>query len=90
MFMGHHIMKWAKLNLVARHYDPYVPEHKGHNCVQKNSTWPISLRGDLYIADHSLTNRHPIDTSLYPISDPCPCSFAKIFARFARKYDLLL
>ena len=23
--MGRHIIKWAKLNFVARHYDPYVP-----------------------------------------------------------------
>ena len=37
--MGHHIMKWAKLNFVARHYDPYVR-------VRQNSTWPISLCGD--------------------------------------------
>ena len=29
-YMGHHIIKWAKLNFVARHYDPYVQAHKGH------------------------------------------------------------
>ena len=46
--MGHHKNKWAKLNFVARHYDPYVLGHKGHNDVQQNSTWPICLCGDPY------------------------------------------
>ena len=39
--MGRHIKKWAKLNFVARHYDPHVPGHNGHNGVRENSTWPI-------------------------------------------------
>ena len=34
--MGHHIIKWAKLNFVARHYDPYVPGLTGHNGVRQN------------------------------------------------------
>ena len=40
-YMGHHIIQWAKLNFVARHYDPHVPGHNGHNGVRENSTWPI-------------------------------------------------
>ena len=47
-YMGHHIMKWAKLNFVARPYDPYVQGHKSHNGVRQISTWPISLCGDPY------------------------------------------
>ena len=47
--MGRHINKWAKLNFVARHYDPYVQGHKGHNGVRQTSTWPICLCGDPYI-----------------------------------------
>ena len=39
-------MKWAKLNFVARHSDPYVPGYKGHNGVRQNSTWPSLLCGD--------------------------------------------
>ena len=38
LYMGRHINKWAKLNFVARHYDPYVQRHKGHNGVRQNST----------------------------------------------------
>ena len=47
--MGRHVKKWAKLNFVARHYDPYIYEHKGHNGVRQNSTWLISLCGDPYV-----------------------------------------
>ena len=46
--MGRHIIKWAKLNFVARRFDPYVQGHKGHNGVRQNSTWSISLCGDPY------------------------------------------
>ena len=42
-------MKWAKMNFVARHYDPYVQGHQGHNGVQQNSSWAISLCGDPYV-----------------------------------------
>ena len=47
--MGRHILKRAKLNSVARHYDPYVQGNNGHNGVRQNSTWPISIRGDPYV-----------------------------------------
>ena len=40
-YMGYHIIKWAKLKLVERHYDPYGLGHKGHNGVRPNLTWPI-------------------------------------------------
>ena len=46
--MGHHIIKWAKLNFVARHYDPYVHGHKVHDGVRRNLTWPICFWDDLY------------------------------------------
>ena len=48
LYMGRHINKWAKLNFVARHYDPYVQRHKGHNGVRQNLTWAICLCGDSY------------------------------------------
>ena len=41
--MGRHFQKRAKLKVVTRHYDPCVYGNKGHNGVQKKSTWPISL-----------------------------------------------
>ena len=34
-YLGHHIMKWAKLNFVTRHYDSYVLRHKGHMLHKK-------------------------------------------------------
>ena len=40
--MGHHINKWAKLNFVARHYDPYVLGHKGQ-------LYSKSLHGNQYM-----------------------------------------
>ena len=49
LYMGRHINKWAKLNFVARHYDPYDPRHKGHYGVRKNSTWPVSICGNPYL-----------------------------------------
>ena len=52
--MGHHIIKCAKLNFVARHYDPYVQGHKGHNGVRQNSLWLILLCGDPYDLTHDL------------------------------------
>ena len=49
--MGRHIMKWAKLNFVARHYDPYVQGHKGH---EKNQIGPFH-----YVLTHmSYTSRN--------------------------------
>ena len=63
--MGHHIMKWAKLNFVARHHDLYYPGHKGHNGVQqKNQLGPFH-----YVATHmcgveTLRERQQLDASL--------------------------
>ena len=47
-YMGRHIIKWTKLNFVARHYDPFVKGNNGHNGMRQNSTWPISICGDPY------------------------------------------
>ena len=40
--MGRHIKKWARLNFVARHYDPYYFLDT-RVIMRQNSTWPISI-----------------------------------------------
>ena len=81
LHMGHHIMKWAKLNFVARLYDSYVPGHKGHNGARKNSTWPISLYGDP-IEDHLMLGgeREGWGGQAIPGCGLCVCVIGKVSA----------